>query len=328
MQERLQKLLSRSGVASRRAAETLIAQGRVTVNGIVVTELGTKADPGSDEIRVDGVRLAAPAEPVYLLLSKPRGVLSARSDPRGRPTVLDLVPRIPGLFPIGRLDYTTEGLLILTNDGAFAERVAHPRFEVPRLYLAKVRGVPSPETLRRLREGVWAGGERLKADAVRLVRADQHAWLEVQIHEGKNREVRRLLEAVGHPVSKLRRVAIGSVTDRGLQPGQYRPLQPSEVQALLNPQQLTVVGRGKARRIGVGKRTRRPTPPRGDQPRGPGSHRGPRKPTASRGRRPPAGDGRAQERGAGRTAPAGRSHPSSSSRTAAGGPRRRPRGRR
>ncbi len=232
MEERLQKILSRAGIASRRGAETVMSQGRVTVNGAAVTRLGTKADITRDDIRVDGVRLRPPPEPVYLILNKPKGVVTTRHDPEGRTTVMDLVPAVQGLFPVGRLDVTTEGLLLLTNDGAFAERVAHPRYEVPRVYQAKVRGVPDARALAGLRRGVRVEGERLAVDRVRVLEADKHAWLELTLHEGKQHEVRRLLEAVGHPVSKLRRVALGPITTRGLEPGEFRQLTPQEVKSL------------------------------------------------------------------------------------------------
>ena len=235
MEERLQKILSRAGIASRRAAERVLAEGRITVNGHTVTEVGTKADLDRDDVRVDGVRVRPPQAPVYLVLNKPKGVVTTRRDPEGRPTVMDLVPAVAGLFPVGRLDVGTEGLLLLTNDGAFAERVAHPRYEVPRVYLAKVRNVPEPQTIERLRRGVTVDGEKLAADHVRLVESDKNAWVEVTLHEGKNHEVRRLLEAVGHPVSKLRRVSIGPVTVRGLEPGEFRALTPREIHALLKP---------------------------------------------------------------------------------------------
>jgi 23S rRNA pseudouridine2605 synthase len=209
-----------------------MGEGRVTINGATVRELGTKADAVRDDIRVDGVRVRPPREPVYLLLNKPKGVVTTRHDPEGRTTVMDLVPAMAGLFPVGRLDVTTEGLILLTNDGAFAERVAHPRYEVARVYHAKVRGVPEPATLARLRAGVRVEGERLGVDEVRVLQAENNAWLELTIHEGKHHEVRRLLEAVGHPVSKLKRVALGPVTARGLEPGQFRSLAPHEVRAL------------------------------------------------------------------------------------------------
>jgi 23S rRNA pseudouridine2605 synthase len=248
--ERLQKILSRAGVASRRGAEQVMAEGRVTVNGETVRELGTKADVATDDIRVDGVRVKPPAGPVYFLLYKPRGVVTTRHDPEGRTTVMDLVPPVAGLFPVGRLDVGTEGLLILTNDGAFAERVSHPRYEVPRVYQAKVRDVPTRETLARLTAGVRVEGERLAADHVKLLEAENNAWIELVLHEGKNHEVRRLMEAVGHPVSKLKRIAIGPVTLRGLAPGQFRHLTPQEIRALSHG--------GGARKGGA----RRPSPPR------------------------------------------------------------------
>jgi pseudouridine synthase len=235
VEERLQKILSRAGVASRRGAERVMAEGRVSVNGVTVRELGTKADLMKDDVRVDGVRLRGPERPVYLLLNKPKGVVSTRHDPEGRGTVMELVPAVAGLFPVGRLDIATEGLLLLTNDGAFAERVSHPRYEVPRVYEAKVHGVPDERTLARLREGVQVDGERLAADRVRVLEADKNAWIEITLHEGRKHEVRRLLESVGHPVSKLRRVAFGPVTTRGLEPGQFRHLTPAEVAGLQRP---------------------------------------------------------------------------------------------
>jgi pseudouridine synthase len=233
VQERLQKILARAGFASRRGAEQLMLEGRVTVNGERVRELGTKADLETDDVRVDGVRVKAPKAPVYIVLNKPRGVVTTRKDPEGRSTVMDLVPRLAGLFPVGRLDVTTEGLILLTNDGAFAERVSHPRYEVPRVYHAKVHGIPEAETLARLRRGVRVDGQKLTADRVRVLEADNNAWLEITLHEGRQHEVKRLLEAVGHPVSKLRRVAIGPLTARGLKVGQFRSLTPQEVRRLL-----------------------------------------------------------------------------------------------
>jgi 23S rRNA pseudouridine2605 synthase len=230
--ERLQKILSRAGIASRRAAEKVLAEGRISVNGEKVAELGSKADPERDDIRVDGVRLRPPKAPVHLLLYKPKGVVCTRHDPEGRETVMDLVPKVAGLFPVGRLDSSSEGLILLTNDGAFSERVSHPRYEVPKAYHVKVRGQPEPATLSRLTRGVVVEGERLVADRVRLIEAALNSWVEVVVHEGKRHEVRRLLAAVGHPVSKLRRVSIGSVTLRGLKPGEYRSLTPAEIASL------------------------------------------------------------------------------------------------
>ncbi len=234
VEERLQKILSRAGIASRRGAEKVMAEGRVTVNGETVREMGSKADLATDDVRVDGVRVRAPERPVYLVLNKPKGAVTTRHDPQGRTTVMHLVPSVAGLFPVGRLDVTTEGLLLLTNDGEFAERVSHPRYEVARVYEAKVHGVPDEKTIARLRGGVVVEGERMTADRVRILEADRNAWLEVTLHEGRRHEVKRLLEAVGHPVSKLRRVALGPVTTRGLEPGQFRQLTPAEVHGLLH----------------------------------------------------------------------------------------------
>jgi 23S rRNA pseudouridine2605 synthase len=308
VQERLQKILSRAGIASRRGAEKVLAEGRITVNGEPVRELGTKADVAADDIRVDGVRIKPPQAPVYLLLNKPKGAVTTRHDPEGRPTVMQLVPPVAGLFPVGRLDVTTEGLILLTNDGAFAERVSHPRYEVPRVYHAKVRGVPDANTLARLRAGVRVEGDVLRADRVRIVEADNNSWLEVTLHEGKKHEVRRLLEAVGHPVSKLKRVALGPVTDRGLQPGQFRHLSPAEIRDLL---------RGKSAELPLPKRRHRRPGARPPGTRPPAS----RPPEA----RPPAARPQGDRRAAPRTGPrpnTGHRPPSRSGR-----PPRHPRGR-
>jgi len=287
VQERLQKILARAGFASRRGAERLMVEGRVTVNGELAREPGTKADLSTDDVRVDGVRVKAPRAPVYLVLNKPRGFVTTRQDPEGRPTVMDLVPQVPGLFPVGRLDVTTEGLILLTNDGAFAERVSHPRYEVPRVYHAKVRRVPDPPTLERLRRGLRVEGDFMSVDRVRVIEADNNAWVEVALHEGRQHEVKRLLEAVGHPVSKLRRVSFGPVTAKGLEPGQFRPLTPAEVAGLLHGEG-SPVGEGRPRR-----RRARPKPrPQAGRP-GTGVRKRPRGPAAGgRSRRPLAREGR------------------------------------
>jgi len=282
VQERLQKILARAGFASRRGAEELMLEGRVTVNGEPAREMGTKADLETDDVRVDGVRVKAPKGPVYFVLNKPRGVVTTRSDPEGRPTVMDLVPKVAGLFPVGRLDVTTEGLILLTNDGAFAERVSHPRYEVPRVYHAKVRRVPDAETLDRLRRGVRVDGVVMAVDRVRITEADNNAWVEVTLHEGKQHEVKRLLEAVGHHVSKLSRVSFGPVTVKGLEPGQFRTLTPNEVAGLLRGE-----GRPEERR-----RRRAPSRPR-PHPRPPAPGRTDRgRPSPGRSRRGAPRDGR------------------------------------
>jgi 23S rRNA pseudouridine2605 synthase len=298
MQERLQKILSRAGISSRRAAEQIMAEGRITVNGETVREPGTKADLETDDVRVDGVRVKPPLAHVYIVLNKPKGVVTTRNDPERRQTVMDLVPHIAGLFPVGRLDVTTEGLILLTNDGAFAERVAHPRYETPRVYLAKVRNVPDAATFERMRKGVMVEGDRLSVDRVRLVESDKNSWVELTLHEGKHHEVRRLLEAVGHPVSKLQRVSVGPVTLKGLSVGEYRSLTPHEIQGLLKPPSKRPAPRperpAQARR-GSGPRGRAEAPDRGkDRPpvrgrRGEGRGHGT---SASRGgqpNRPPSG---------------------------------------
>lgn len=240
MMERLQKILSRAGIASRRAAEELITQGRVSVNGVTVQELGAKADIAVDSIRVDDRRIRPTVENVYLLLNKPKGVVSTRSDPEGRTTVMDLVPKFPGLYPVGRLDYATEGLILLTNDGAFAERVAHPRYEVERRYHAKVKGTPTPETLAKAKRGLVIDGERLALDGARVIEPAENSWVEVRLHEGKHHEVRRLLQALGHPVEKLKRVGLGMLTSTGLDVGEFRSLTPREVSSFMR-------GRGNTR---------------------------------------------------------------------------------
>ena len=226
--ERLQKILSRAGVASRRAAEELISAGRVTVNGRVAS-LGDRADPAADAVAVDGVRLGVAPGLVYYLLNKPRGVVTTASDPQGRPTVVDLVPAEPRVFPVGRLDADTEGLLLLTNDGDLTQRLTHPSHGVEKEYLAEVEGRPAPGALRRLRQGVELD-DGLTAPA-RVSLAAPGA-LRIVIHEGRNRQVRRMCDAVGHPVVRLVRVRIGPLRDTRLRPGKWRPLDQKEVRAL------------------------------------------------------------------------------------------------
>ncbi|MGE5242650.1 MAG: pseudouridine synthase [Betaproteobacteria bacterium] len=230
--ERLQKILSRAGVASRRAAEQLMLEGRVTVNGITVRELGTKADPGNDDIRVDGRRVRAVERRRYLLLNKPRGYVTTRSDPQRRPTVMDLIAGVREyVYPVGRLDFDSEGLLLLTNDGELASRLTHPRHGVPRIYEAWVLGVPDDHDRGRLVRGVTIDGRHSAATDVKTL-GPSH--LQITIREGRNRQVRKMCEAIGHPVDRLRRVAIGPIRDAKLKPGHWRDLREEEVDRLRN----------------------------------------------------------------------------------------------
>ena len=227
--ERLQKVLSRAGVASRRAAEQLMLDGRVTVNGKTVRELGTKADPAADEIKVDGRRVKAETHR-YLLLNKPRGYVTTRSDPQRRPTVIDLLKGVREyVYPVGRLDFDSEGLLILTNDGDLADALTHPRHEVARVYEVRVLGEPDRHDLDRLEKGVTIDGRRTQLAQVRTLRPDV---LEVMIREGRNRQVRKMCDAIGHPVTELRRVAIGPIRDAKLRVGSWRELTADEVRRL------------------------------------------------------------------------------------------------
>jgi pseudouridine synthase len=238
----LNKVLSSFGVASRRGADELIAQGRVEVNGRTITELGTKIDPDADEIRVDGRRLKTLPGRRYLLLYKPRGVVSTRTDPQRRPTVTELLARagINGYFyPVGRLDYDSEGLIILTNDGTFAEKVAHPRHELERTYEAVVEGVPDEHDLERLRRGVPMDGRRTLPARVKLLRVvggrnGHQSVLEIVLREGKNRQVRRMCDAIAHPTARLRRTRIGPIAAGSLKPGAIRDLTAAEVRAVLS----------------------------------------------------------------------------------------------
>jgi 23S rRNA pseudouridine2605 synthase len=234
--QRLQKVLSQAGIASRRAAERLIAEGRVTLNGSTVREMGVKADPSVDDIRVDGRRVKSAARPRYLLLNKPKGFVTTRSDPQRRPTVIDLVSGVREyVYPVGRLDYDSEGLLLLTNDGDLAAKLTHPRHGVERTYEARVAGMPDGEALDRLRRGIPLDGHRTLPAKVVLVhekRRDGNGLLRITIREGRNRQVRRMCEAVGHPVQSLRRVRFGPLEGRGLGVGQWRELTSEEVEKL------------------------------------------------------------------------------------------------
>ncbi|HEX5614953.1 MAG TPA: pseudouridine synthase [Acidimicrobiia bacterium] len=229
---RLQKVLARAGFGSRRTSEELIAAGRVAVNGAVAV-LGARVDPDVDRIEVDGVPVVTNTALVHYLLNKPAGVVTTASDPEGRPTVLDLVPNEPRVFPVGRLDAPTEGLLVVTNDGDLANLLMHPRHGVEKEYLAEVEGVPSPQAVRTLREGVTLDDGLTAPARVQVVqRHGAGAALRIVIHEGRKRQVRRMCSAVGHPVVRLVRTRIGDLTDPRLAPGAWRPLTSAEVRGL------------------------------------------------------------------------------------------------
>jgi 23S rRNA pseudouridine2605 synthase len=239
MEQRLQKLIAAAGVASRRHAEELIAAGRVTVNGEVIKELGTKADPEKDHIKVNG-KLINPQlqsrEKVYVLLNKPKGYLSSVSDPEGRPLVTELLPPSLGkLYPVGRLDFNTEGLLILTNDGDFTNYVTAARNRVEKVYEVKVKGVPTDSGIERLRRGITLedGTRTAPAKITKLNETKTNAWYGVLLHQGRNQQVRRMFEVIGHSVLKLRRTRIGFLTDEDLKPGYWRHLAPGEVARMM-----------------------------------------------------------------------------------------------
>jgi len=239
--ERLQKLIAAAGIASRRHAEELIAAGEVSVNGEVIKELGSKADPDTDHIKVNG-KLINPQlksrEKTYILLNKPKGYLSSVSDPEGRPLVTELLPASLGrLYPVGRLDFNTEGLLLLTNDGELTNFVTAARNRVEKVYEVKVKGVPTDSAIQRLRRGVTLddGTRTAPAKITKLNETQTNAWYEVLLHQGRNQQVRRMFELIGHSVLKLRRTRIGFLRDENLKPGHWRSLSPSEVRRLMKP---------------------------------------------------------------------------------------------
>lgn len=235
--ERLQKALARAGLGSRRACDELIAEGRVTVDGRVAV-LGQRVDAATEQVAVDGVPVPAAPGLVHYLLNKPTGVVTTASDPEGRPVVVSLVPDHPRVFSVGRLDMETEGLLLLTNDGGLAQLLTHPSHGVAKEYLAEVEGVPPPGALRKLREGVELEDGRTAPATVGVVAPGA---LRIVIHEGRNRQVRRMCEAVGHPVRRLVRTRIGTLADRTLRPGEWRTLTVDEVRRLSE----SAVGRGR-----------------------------------------------------------------------------------
>ena len=235
MEERLQKILSRAGVSSRRAAEKMIAEGRISVNRTVVVEPGTKADPGKDEIRVDGRLISLETERIYLMLHKPKGYVTTLSDPQGRPIVTDLLNGVAArVYPVGRLDYDSEGLLILTNDGEFAQRLQHPRYGIPKTYRVKVEGHLLKGELKALENGIDLPDGRFAPTEIQLEKTNPRStWLTLTLTDGRNRVIRRAFDSLGHPVARLVRVAVADITLASLPEGAWRLLTSREVERLL-----------------------------------------------------------------------------------------------
>jgi 23S rRNA pseudouridine2605 synthase len=235
--ERLQKIVAAAGIASRRKAEEFIAGGLVSVNGQIVTELGSKADPEKDHIRVNGKLLHGPERHIYLLMNKPKGYVTTLKDPEHRPTVMDLLHGVGArVYPVGRLDYSSEGLLLLTNDGELANLLMKAASHVPKTYMVKVAGTPAPEGLGKLRSGLFIAtdrGKRVKTSPakIRVIREADNPWYEVTLTEGRNRQIRRMFEEIGHHVEKIKRVRYGPL-ELDVHPGQFRRLDPEEVTKL------------------------------------------------------------------------------------------------
>ncbi|MDH3330876.1 MAG: rRNA pseudouridine synthase [Desulfobulbaceae bacterium] len=234
MQQRLQKILAKAGIASRRKAEELIKEGKVRVDGKVVTEMGTKVDPDAQDIECDGIHVAAREKKIYILLHKPAGFLSTVHDPQGRPIVTDLLPQVKErVYPVGRLDLDTEGALLLSNDGELAQKILHPSHEVNKTYVAKVKGKPNTKKLAALSRGITLEGRKTwPADIEVLQSEPQATTIKIIIHEGRKRQVRKMFDAVGHPVLQLKRTAYGQLELGDLRPGKYRFLSPEDIKMI------------------------------------------------------------------------------------------------
>ncbi|HKJ15616.1 MAG: rRNA pseudouridine synthase [Desulfobulbaceae bacterium] len=234
MQQRLQKILAKAGIASRRKAEELIKEGKVRVDGKVVTEMGTKVDPDAQDIECDGIHVAAREKKIYILLHKPAGFLSTVHDPQGRPIVTDLLPQVKErVYPVGRLDLDTEGALLLSNDGELAQKILHPSHEVNKTYVAKVKGKPNTKKLAALSRGITLEGRKTwPADIEVLQTEPQATTIKIIIHEGRKRQVRKMFDAVGHPVLQLKRTAYGQLELGDLRPGKYRFLSPEDIKMI------------------------------------------------------------------------------------------------
>ncbi|MBN2467748.1 MAG: rRNA pseudouridine synthase [Deltaproteobacteria bacterium] len=240
MKMRLQKIIANAGIASRRKAEEMIAEGRVTINGKVVTKSGFLCDPKETRISIDGKLLKENGKKIYIILNKPRGYISTVNDPQKRPTVVELVkPLRMRVFPVGRLDYDAEGVILLTNDGEFAERIIHPRFRIPRTYVVKVKGFPGLSAIAALRRGIRLSDGMSAPARVRVVdKTKRNAWVRITVIEGRNRLIKRMFEAAGHPVLKLKRVKLGPFSLGHLKPGEYM---------LVSPQKIALLFRGTER---------------------------------------------------------------------------------
>ena len=236
MKERLQKILARSGAASRRKAELFIQEGRVTVDGKVVREMGVKLDPACHEIKLNGRRVSTAEEKIYILLNKPTGYVTTLDDPQGRPIVTSLLKGISArLFPVGRLDLDTAGALILTNDGELAQRIQHPSFEINKTYVAKVSGSPAAEDIKRLAEGIELEGRRTYPALLKVRRkTPRFSVIEITIHEGRKRQVRKMFAAIGHPVLTLKRVAYGNLRIGSLPVGKFRVLKKKDIEKIFS----------------------------------------------------------------------------------------------
>ena len=267
--ERLQKIIAHAGFASRREAETMIREGRVTLNGRVVTELGTKADGTRDHIKVDGKLITRPEPHRYILIYKPKEVMTTVEDPQGRRTVIDLVRGVrERIYPVGRLDYHSEGLVLLTNDGELAFRVSHPKHGSVKTYNVKVRGEPEERIVDKLQRGITLEGKRTLPCEISRIRTTGHGeepgntWFEVKLREGRTQQIRKMFQAVGHPVSKLRRVAIGPISDPKLTPGVWRELTKQEVKMLATLQEPKPPKPPKPRRAAKPPKSRKKTAPK------------------------------------------------------------------
>ncbi len=260
MEERLQKILSRAGVSSRRKAEELILQGAVTVNGKVVTELGTKADADRDSIRVNGQLVNEPGERLYFMLNKPRGYITSTDDPEGRPVVTDLLGKgIKDVYPVGRLDYGSEGLLILTNDGGFANHILTSKDAFPKTYNVKATGLLDHAAMERFRKGLYLDGKRTAPAEIRLKTAAANPWYEVVLHEGRNRQIRRMFQQLGVLVEKLKRTKLGPLSLGKLPIGEFRPLTEREIERVRSA--------SRPPRTDERRKSRKPSPPGKDHRR-------------------------------------------------------------